>query len=139
PNYFHQFSHYATRIIDDAVPVKLTPRGKEALARGAPLPVDPHAQGFLDSEILLALLAAIKPTGWIGAGLLVGDLLRLLRKSHRLRGRRARRRARPGCARRCGRGRRARPGRRHRRPDRRWRFGFSWSGCWRTQCWSSAR
>jgi hypothetical protein len=84
PNYFQHFSHFASRIIDDDVPVKLTPRGKEALAEGAPLPIDPGAQGFLVPDILLTLLAALKPAGWIGAGLLMGDLVRLLRQSRGL-------------------------------------------------------
>jgi D-inositol-3-phosphate glycosyltransferase len=84
PNYFQHFSHYASRIIDDATPVQLTPRGKEVLAGKAPFFLHPWAQGFLHPRYMHAVLATLKPFGWIGASLVVGDLVEGLRKAHGL-------------------------------------------------------
>jgi D-inositol-3-phosphate glycosyltransferase len=72
PQYFEHFSHYASRIIEDATPVRLTERGKERLAGRGALFLHPWAQGFLRPGHLQAALAALKPAGWLGASLPVG-------------------------------------------------------------------
>jgi hypothetical protein len=84
PNYFQHFSHYASRIIDDGTPVQLTSRGKEVLAGKAPLFLHPWAQGFLHPQFLKACLSVLKPTRWLKEGIPVGDVLRLVCKTHRL-------------------------------------------------------
>jgi hypothetical protein len=84
PQYFEHFSHYASRIIDDATPVWLTERGKERLAGRGALLLHPWAQGFLRPGHLQAALAALKPAGWLGASLPVGKLLEALQKRHGL-------------------------------------------------------
>jgi D-inositol-3-phosphate glycosyltransferase len=84
PNYFQQFQHYASRIIEETVPVQLTERGKEVLAGKAPLLLHPWARGFLHPEYLLATLAALKPAGWMRVSLEVGDVVKALHKTRGL-------------------------------------------------------
>lgn len=84
PRYFQHFSHYASRIIDDATSVELTPRGDELLAGKVPLFLHPWAEGFLHPECLHACLAALKPAARMGAKPEVGDLVKILHKARGL-------------------------------------------------------
>jgi D-inositol-3-phosphate glycosyltransferase len=84
PNYFQHFSHYASRIIDDSVPVHLTGRGKELLGGKGLLLLHPWAQGFLRADHLHGCLQALRPTRWAGATLPVGDLLKILERAQGL-------------------------------------------------------
>lgn len=84
PNYFEQFAHYPSRIIDPSTPVRLTPRGKDRLAGRGPLLLHPRARGMLHPQYLQAALAALKPAGWLGASLPVGKVLETLQKLHGL-------------------------------------------------------
>lgn len=84
PDYFEHFSHYASRIIDQSIPVHLTPRGKEVIARKLSLFLHPWARGFLDPQCLHATLAALKPAQRVGTCFRVGDVLQVLGKTHRL-------------------------------------------------------
>jgi D-inositol-3-phosphate glycosyltransferase len=83
-NYFAHFCHYASRIVDDTIPVQLTARGKELLAGRFPLLLHHSARGFLDPEYLYATLAAMKPLGLLGTTLPLGKLLAVVQKSHGL-------------------------------------------------------
>jgi D-inositol-3-phosphate glycosyltransferase len=85
PNYFEHFSHYASRIIDDAVPVQVTARGKALLAGKAPLWLHPWAQAYLRPELLRATLDALKSSGWLRAGVTVGGLVGVMNAVHRVR------------------------------------------------------
>jgi D-inositol-3-phosphate glycosyltransferase len=84
PSYFEHFSHYASRIIDEATPAQLTARGKELLAGRGSILLHPWGEGFLHPELLRAALAALRPTGWLRAAVPVGDVLRVLGKTHGL-------------------------------------------------------
>jgi D-inositol-3-phosphate glycosyltransferase len=81
PNYFAHFSHYASRIIDDTVPVRLTPRGRDVLAGTAALFLSPRAQGFLHLECLRETLSAIELTGPPRIIPTVGDMVQILRET----------------------------------------------------------
>jgi D-inositol-3-phosphate glycosyltransferase len=81
PNYFQHFSHYASRIIDDSIPVCITARGRELLAGKTPLFLHPWAQGFIHPQHLSDCLLALKPTGWKGMSVAVEHLLKVLKKT----------------------------------------------------------
>jgi hypothetical protein len=80
PNYFQHFSHYASRIVDDATPIQLTDRGREILAGRGSYLLHPSARGFLDPEKLQAIMLSMKSAGWLGTRARVGDLLRIAMK-----------------------------------------------------------
>jgi D-inositol-3-phosphate glycosyltransferase len=80
PRYFQHFSHYATRIIDDDVPIQITSRGKDALSGKAPLLPYPIAQGFLHPDSLRGCLSAVRAAGWRRTGIPVGELLKVAQK-----------------------------------------------------------
>jgi len=84
PNYFAHFRHYASRIIDDDVPLRLTARGRALLAGKTPLFLHPWASAFLKPEYLRAALAALKPAGWLRTAPSVGDLVGVLKRTHHL-------------------------------------------------------
>jgi D-inositol-3-phosphate glycosyltransferase len=84
PRYFEHFGHYASRIIDDDTPVRLTERGKEQLAGRGPFFLHAWNRGFLQPQHLQAALAALKPSGWLGTSLPVGKVVEALEKRHGL-------------------------------------------------------
>jgi D-inositol-3-phosphate glycosyltransferase len=81
PHYFQHFSHYATRIINDTISVRLTPRGKAVLSRKSPLFLHLWAQGFLSPNAMVAILTRLKASSWLGSILCVGELLEVVQKS----------------------------------------------------------
>jgi D-inositol-3-phosphate glycosyltransferase len=84
PNYFRHFAHYASRIIDDSVPVELTARGKGRSAEQVIEFLHPWTRGFLDPRFLQATLAALRSTAWLHVGLPVGKLVKIMRRTHGL-------------------------------------------------------
>lgn len=79
---FKYFSHYASRIVGDAISVRITARGKEVLAGHGPLFLHPWARGFLEPAGLRAALAALKPARWVTNNLSVGELIAILGTAH---------------------------------------------------------
>lgn len=75
PNYFQHFAHYASRVIDDGLPVEITERGESVLGGKAPLFLHPAAQAFLRADYLLLCLSALRPARWLRVSLRVGDLI----------------------------------------------------------------
>lgn len=84
PNYFQHFSHYASRVIDDVVSIRLTPRGSEVLTGQAPLLLHPWSQGLLLPQYLQALLTAVKPGRRPGVDISAGELLDTIAKTYGL-------------------------------------------------------
>jgi D-inositol-3-phosphate glycosyltransferase len=84
PNYFVHFSHYASRIIDESVPICITPRGEAVLAGKSRLLLHPWATGFLQAENLYVLLLSLKSAKWIRIAVPIGELLRVVDKRNGL-------------------------------------------------------
>jgi hypothetical protein len=84
PCYFQRFSHYASRIVDDATPIQLTPRGRRMLAGRTPLLLHSSAQGFLDPQYVYAAAAAQRAAGWLRSCIPVGELVDILHRMHGL-------------------------------------------------------
>jgi D-inositol-3-phosphate glycosyltransferase len=81
PHYFAHFSHYPSRIVDDTVLVRITPRGQAVLGKEAPLYLHPWARGLLNPDILLLALSTMRTSRWLTSTLSVGELLEILKKS----------------------------------------------------------
>jgi glycosyltransferase involved in cell wall biosynthesis len=81
PHYSECLSHYATRIVTDALTVQLTPRGHRILAKTESLQLHPTAEEYLKREAMHVLLHAIKTAGWLASTVRIGPLLRLLQQS----------------------------------------------------------
>jgi len=89
PRPFQHFSHYATRMIDDSVLVRLTSRGRATQAGKGPLLLHPRAQGLLQPQEMRAILSAIRASAWVSPSITVGKLVESLAKGRGLRRERA--------------------------------------------------
>ena len=76
--YFRHFAHYATRIVDEATPLRITSRGRASLADNATPPIHPGARCFLAPRHMRAILAALNAARWVPATVTVGLMVRLL-------------------------------------------------------------
>jgi hypothetical protein len=75
PHYFQHFSHYASRIVGDTTPIRLTERGSETLDAKGPLYLHRDATGLLQHDQLLASLSALKRLDQPPTVLRIGDLV----------------------------------------------------------------
>lgn len=84
PNYFGDFSGFATRILDDTAKFQVTQRGQRACTGKEDLFLIEQPRGLLDADLLLKLLRFIKFTNSVRYPMSLGETQALFARKHKL-------------------------------------------------------